>query len=836
MFWSGNYITVRTLNVLLKEQNFTLAQVLEADDIIQECKADNKALIQFLTKPEILAELITLITEEPPKNVELAQQYRHASIACEVLTSQLPMLNDRLSLDTVQMNRLCDFINRDPPLNPLLASYFSKTVEMLLERSTKQDCYLYHIVCLRVLDFFKSRRDFLPNLLRHIATSAIADIFKYFIRLDDLFHKIVMEWFEEHQLLESLIQIICGTYVPEELSPEPIENEPQQSDPHIDQENNVTEPNHNEEHHEGNKDSDNEESDTDENGEGSGEGGSIGGGSSKGAGRGPRRRSGGRIGGAGDRAGVASANAAALLCDLILNGCAVEGCSSWSSTALWLCGRVGGAAGVRGVLQAAFTSPAPRRDSALVHAALLLRALLHRDPILPDAESERTSVELAIAPHLPLLHQALLQPPPDDVRLKGRDWGQAGGQQGARGAGRVGHARVQVAALLAHLALSEVDDVATTLLTLGTPGVMLDMFFEYPDNNFLHAEVYTMIKNALSNQAHRPQYARHLFEECNLVTRLMDAFEENENREVPRRGYMGHVVLCLSRVARVAPETLQAARGAGGAAGTAGGPRWAERWARFHRDKLQPLLDVHETPLGGYYPSEHSFEVENMVDPADNYDYADMATSAAMDDRADDALEISTASAHAAASGTLAEDRGDESGDEMSAARSSFLQLAGRRFDDDMWDDAPDGDAELEAPPGRAIDVLRDCSPWESTGGTGGGAAGTVGGAGEGWAQFDAPSASSDLSAFWAYGDATAPAPAPATASVAAPAEEPATKLETGIRDLKLEADKSLDEASTAELANNLLTAMSGMTPDAIANIVNANLDPAFNLPDPPTS
>lgn len=56
-----------------------------------------------------------------------------------------------------------------------------------------KDWYLYHIVCLRVLDFFKSRRDFLPNLLRHLATSAIADTFKYFIRLDDLFNKIVME-------------------------------------------------------------------------------------------------------------------------------------------------------------------------------------------------------------------------------------------------------------------------------------------------------------------------------------------------------------------------------------------------------------------------------------------------------------------------------------------------------------------------------------------------------------------------------------------------------------------------------------------------------------------
>lgn len=62
-----------------------------------------------------------------------------------------------------------------------------------MSKFCSQDWYLYHIVCLRVLDFFKTRRDFLPNLVRHISTSAIADTFKYFIRLDDLFNKIVME-------------------------------------------------------------------------------------------------------------------------------------------------------------------------------------------------------------------------------------------------------------------------------------------------------------------------------------------------------------------------------------------------------------------------------------------------------------------------------------------------------------------------------------------------------------------------------------------------------------------------------------------------------------------
>lgn len=51
------------------------------------------------------------------------------------------------------------------------------------------------------------------------------------------------------------------------------------------------------------------------------------------------------------------------------------------------------------------------------------------------------------------------------------------------------------------------------------------------------------------------------------------------------------------------------------------------------------------------------------------------------------------------------------------------------------------------------------------------------------------------------------------------------------MRSMRLEDDKSLDDASTVELANNLLTAMSAMTPDAIANIVNANLQPLPLVP-----
>ncbi|KAJ2950850.1 hypothetical protein O0L34_g5208 [Tuta absoluta] len=589
MFWSGNYIAVRELNFLLKEENVSLTQVLEADDILQECKADNKALIQFLTKPEVLAELITLITEEPPKNVELTSQYRHASIACEVLTSQLSTLADRLSLDTVQMNRLCDFINKEPPLNPLLASYFSKTVEMLLERSPKQDWYLYHIVCLRVLDFFRSRRDFLPNLLRHVATSAIADTFKALLRLDDLFNKLVMEWLDEHQFLESLIAIICGSYVPEPVrpaaAPAPQDGTAPQDgaapDARADAEkadaeiSEKTDANHKEE--DGKEEKPVENSITSE-------------------GKSITINTRDSYDGESDVASarwraVAAANAASLLCDLVLNGCAGDHCTARLRTVWVLVSRLQSEEWVRALLGGMFTSPASARPQALVHGCQVLLALLSTDPILAgQCAAERTSVELAVAPHLPLLHQTLLQ----DYTANRTSNDHDGGGSDGTAKPRVGAARVHVAALLAQLALSEVEDVPTTMITLGTPGTLVDLFFRFPDNNFLHAQVHAFIKHALANRAYRTHYAKHLLVECDLLNRLMDVFEENENKRagVPRAGYMGHVILALRRVARALSdddeELLQQLRLP---------DTTAARWAHFVQHQLLYAAQQHDTPL-----------------------------------------------------------------------------------------------------------------------------------------------------------------------------------------------------------------------------------------------
>lgn len=63
---------------------------------------------------------------------------RYPNTACELLTCDVPQVNDRLGGDETLLNLLYDFLDREPPLNPLLASFFSKTIGNLIARKTEQ--------------------------------------------------------------------------------------------------------------------------------------------------------------------------------------------------------------------------------------------------------------------------------------------------------------------------------------------------------------------------------------------------------------------------------------------------------------------------------------------------------------------------------------------------------------------------------------------------------------------------------------------------------------------------------------------------------------------------
>lgn len=63
---------------------------------------------------------------------------RFPNIACELLTSDVSIINDKLGGDESLLEVLYHFLEQDPPLNPLLASFFSKTIGNLIARKTEQ--------------------------------------------------------------------------------------------------------------------------------------------------------------------------------------------------------------------------------------------------------------------------------------------------------------------------------------------------------------------------------------------------------------------------------------------------------------------------------------------------------------------------------------------------------------------------------------------------------------------------------------------------------------------------------------------------------------------------
>lgn len=64
--------------------------------------------------------------------------FRYPNISCELLTSDVSQINDRLGEEESLLIKLYSFLLNEPPLNPLLASFFSKVLSILISRKPEQ--------------------------------------------------------------------------------------------------------------------------------------------------------------------------------------------------------------------------------------------------------------------------------------------------------------------------------------------------------------------------------------------------------------------------------------------------------------------------------------------------------------------------------------------------------------------------------------------------------------------------------------------------------------------------------------------------------------------------
>lgn len=211
MFWQYNTLSTSQIESLLEKEDVGLTEVLEQEDIIQECKNQNKKLVEFLVKPDILSELIGLIINEPPKDMDESARFRLPHIAAEILSCEVPQLNTTISGEEALLDKLYSFMELEAPLNPLLASFFSKAFGVLITRKTEQNWYSYQFTCIQVFDFLK-KKDFVVHTLRHVGTSAITDLVLRLITCVEGTDakQSLLDWLNEKRLIQSIIGLLDG--------------------------------------------------------------------------------------------------------------------------------------------------------------------------------------------------------------------------------------------------------------------------------------------------------------------------------------------------------------------------------------------------------------------------------------------------------------------------------------------------------------------------------------------------------------------------------------------------------------------------------------------------
>ncbi|KAM9481055.1 serine/threonine-protein phosphatase 6 regulatory subunit 2 isoform 1-T5 [Clarias gariepinus] len=482
MFWKFDLHTASQVEKLLERDDVTLTELLDEDDVLQECKAQNQRLLVFLTRDSSLQELISLITHEPPSDREEKLRYRYANTACELLTCDVSVINDKVGGDDSLLNTLYSFLERDPPLNPLLASFFSKTFGTLINRKPEQ-----------TVSFLRKKEGFIGLVLKHMDASAMMDLLLRLISCVEpvqLRHD-VLTWLNEEKIIQRLIELI---------------------QPHVDNE----------------------------------------------------RQS----------------NASQALCDIIRMGRDQPGLQELSEpdpllTTLEL------QQSVESLLKNMFEGE--RSEACIVNGTQVLLALLETrksgveliDPgsqALDQLYSVNNSILLGIEPHLTLYRHLLLEPPKKCSMLTTLGVLEE----------PFGNARLHACRLMAALLHTRAPRMHRELCRLDMINLLLDLFFKFTWNNFLHVQVEQCVSAVLgqnrtgpdgageeSPEPKRPESTSadtemfshqdllsHLFQTCRLVQRILDAWEENDRTQSEggmRRGYMGH----LTRIANAVVQSVE---------------------------------------------------------------------------------------------------------------------------------------------------------------------------------------------------------------------------------------------------------------------------------------
>ncbi|XP_050139834.1 uncharacterized protein LOC126615946 isoform X2 [Malus sylvestris] len=208
MFWKLTSLSASSpVETVLDKENFTLEELLDEEEIIQECKALNTRLINFLRDRDQVEQLLRYIVEEAPEDAESKRAFKFPFIACEVFTCEIDVILKTLVDEEKLMNLLFSFLEPNRPHSAPLAGYFSKVVVCLMMRKT-----------VPLMNYVQAHQDVFRQLVDLIGITSIMEVLVRLVGADDHVYPNfidVMQWLAESNLLEMIVDKLSPNNPPE---------------------------------------------------------------------------------------------------------------------------------------------------------------------------------------------------------------------------------------------------------------------------------------------------------------------------------------------------------------------------------------------------------------------------------------------------------------------------------------------------------------------------------------------------------------------------------------------------------------------------------------------
>ncbi|KAH9700591.1 serine/threonine-protein phosphatase 6 regulatory subunit 3 isoform x1 [Citrus sinensis] len=208
MFWKLTALSASSpVESVLDKENFTLEELLDEEEIIQECKALNSRLINFLRDREQVEKLLRYIVEEAPADAESKQAFKFPFVACEIFTCEIDVILKTLVEEEELMNLLFSFLEPNRPHSALLAGYFSKVVVCLMLRKT-----------VPLMNYVQNHPDVFRRLVDLIGITSIMEVLVRLVGADDHAYPNfmdVMQWLADSNLLEMIVDKLSPLCPPE---------------------------------------------------------------------------------------------------------------------------------------------------------------------------------------------------------------------------------------------------------------------------------------------------------------------------------------------------------------------------------------------------------------------------------------------------------------------------------------------------------------------------------------------------------------------------------------------------------------------------------------------